>query len=172
MMLPPRSTFIRFHLDAFQFLFSKQQTDQEIVVLHFKQSIRFESQCSTNPTDIQQAIQQAPFWQRCMLQHFHIPDPQFLQQCLEKDSTFLVLSDGGTKDGKGSFAVVAGTSSDSTLGNPTLVHAYRSEGYGMMASFNFLNLFIATHKPNIPISKKVTLYWDNLSLVNIVNEEA
>ena len=112
-----------------------------------------------------------------MLQHFHIPDPTFLQCCLENDTNMIVVSDGGMIDGTGSFGVAAGTSTNAlytiegpALGNPDLMHAYRSEGYGMMASFSFLNLFISTHNITIASSKNVKAYCDNLSLVNIVNE--
>ena len=65
------------------------------------------------PTNIQQAIEQAPIWQRQIFQHFHIPDPDYLTQCLEDpECSITMVSDGGKRDDKWLFWVVTGTTSE------------------------------------------------------------
>lgn len=52
---------------------------------------------------------------------------------------------------------------------PTYYYLSSTVPYGMMASFNFLLLFIQVHNIHIPAKRKIFVYCDNLSLVNCVN---
>lgn len=154
-------------------------TDRDVCAFHHKQNIVSHNQPTISaPSNIQQAIEQAPLWQRQLLQHFHIPDPDYLTLCLENlECSITMVSDGGMSDGKGSFGVVVGTQSDIlySIKGPALVnsehmHAYRSKRYGMVASFNFLYLLLITHQVVIPPNRGINVFCDNLSLVNIIDE--
>lgn len=55
-------------------------------------------------------------------------------------------------------------------GNSTLNTSLRSEAYGLLAGITFLNLFIQTHKVNIPINRTLHCFSDNLGLVKWLEE--
>jgi hypothetical protein len=91
--------------------------------------------------DFPTRIQQSPLWKKHLLQYFHIYDTsEFETSLINIESKFIVVSDGGLREGKGSFGVAFGTfSSDIAMiegpapGNSLLITSLRSKAYGLLA---------------------------------------
>lgn len=129
------------------------------------------------PTDIQDAISQAPEWLKHILQHFRIHDIDAMLNCLQQTTLpihFLLVSDGGYKDYHGSFGVAIGTLDQALCsiegpapGTPHLLTYFRSEAYGMLAGLAFMHIFINTYNLVFSTTRPIKFFCHNLAVVNI-----
>ena len=152
-------------------------TTTSIIAIHSKIKNDCDISIPTMSSNIDEAINQAPSWQFHLLRNYRIHDIDQLISCLEtQDNAIISVSDGGCRDGNGSFGVSVGTMTEELYsiegpapGHDEMMTSFRSEGYGMLAGINFLCLFIRTHMISIPINRVITMYCDNLALVNWIN---
>jgi len=80
-----------------------------------------------------------------------------------------LVSDGGITDQKGSFGVSAGTNAiklhriyGSAPWYDEHANLYRSEASGLLAGVNFLCLLLTTFQIQIPPSRNLFMFSDNL----------
>jgi hypothetical protein len=112
------------------------------------------------------------------LQHFRIHDHDLLIKTLcNLDEKLYIVSDGGMKDGKGSFGVAVGTPLSELISIEVPVSGYsehsnsfRRKAYGMMAGFRFLSLITQVYKIQLVTPRKMHAYCDNLSLASWVQK--
>lgn len=175
---PLTTTFAINHVESIDYLpshFFPVDTDHDtesIRTHHAKINTTWSDPISTPVTNMQEAIAVAPPWHQHLVQHFRIHNVDNVIVKL-KDPTIVIssVSDGGMQEGIGSFGVPFGDaqSEPSCLegpasGNIDILTPFRSEAYGMLASFTFLNLFASPHKISIPLMRKLQVYCDNLTL--------
>ena len=147
----------------------------QIVASHYKQRMILHAPSLSTVTslDVEHAIQHSAAWKKHLLQHFHISDPPaFLSTIQTPETKLFLVSDGGLREGKGSFGVAFGTNTADigmiegpSQGNSVLLTSLRSEAYGLLAGLAFLNLYAVTHNVVLPSQRPIHLYSDNLGLV-------
>lgn len=152
--------------------------DYSITAIHNKIQIQVSPIPSTTSSTIDDAIQQAPtLWQYHLLRNYRFQDLDDLITCIENPDTHLLsVTDGGSRDGIGSFGVSMGTPTHKLYsiegpapGHAELMTSFRSESYGMLAGLNFICIFIHVYKIQIPRDRVINMYCDNLALINWIN---
>jgi hypothetical protein len=132
------------------------------------------------PGNIQESIRDAPIWKQHIIQYFLIYDVDVFTKCLleNADTTIiLMVSDGGLKNGIGSFSVAIATPrfelcrlEGPAPGNAELLTPFRAEAYGMHAGIVFLHKFVSSHKIIISTPRKILLHCDNIALVKWIDD--
>jgi hypothetical protein len=141
-------------------------TNSTTIARHNKQQIILSraSPITGNP-DLTTDIQHLPLWKTHILQHFHMNDTtDFCDSLLQVDKKFDLVSDGGLREGQGSFGVAFGTfSTDMAMieglapGNSMLIISLTSEAYRLLSGLVFLNMYVKTCNITISANGQINL---------------
>jgi ribonuclease HI len=131
---------------------------------------------NTNQSHIQEHKRSMEKWHSPIFKNTTITnDDAFLNS---QEKTIKISTDGGAKDGKGSFGVVMSIEEEIIATNysrtPQIhndIHSYRAEGYGILcglALFQEIQNFCSVHK-STTICQKIQIQSDSKSMVDKIN---
>jgi hypothetical protein len=96
---------------------------------------------------------------------------------LDEDEPIYFVSDGGLRDEKGSFGTILTTNNHTiatvqgrTPYSPEMDTSFRTESYGILSGLLLLEGVILTSKAESRQYRKIKMYCDNKSLVDVLNK--
>jgi hypothetical protein len=104
-------------------------------------------------------------------------DFPWLEQALEdQESEINIVSDGGVHDYNSNFGAVIALKSTTLATNKGKIYSvafhessYRSELFGVLAVTVSLRHIIKTHQLSVANNEKLNFYWDNKSVIKLIN---
>ena len=132
----------------------------------------------TPPIDFHDFVQQTPAWSHDLLFNYTMDNVIKLQTNLQDPSNSLTMvSDGGLKNGQGTYGVVIADPTSILIqnngiahGHPDINSSFRAESYGMLCGSHTIKSIVTYHKLSITPNKKLQIFSDNLGLITRINK--